>query len=178
MKDLSISARFIKGVGPSRLSTLSRLGIETIHDLLYCFPARHEDRSKIKKIAEIGPGNFETIKVKVITFGDRTSKRGMNIFQLAVGDSTGVIHATWFNQPYMKDKFKAGQELILHGKVERYNYLQMNNPEYEILTGTKEDFVHIGRIVPVYPLTENLNQRWFRSIMFLPCQHLQKNYNV
>ncbi len=165
MKDLKISARFVKGVGPSRLSVLNRLGIETIHDLLYCFPARHEDRSRIKKIAEIIHGNFETIKVKVITFGDRTSKRGMNIFQLAVGDSTGVIHATWFNQPYMKDKFKVGQELILHGKVERYNYLQMNNPEYEILAGTKEDFVHIGRIVPVYPLTESLNQRWFRSIM-------------
>jgi len=165
MKDLSISARFIKGVGPSRLSTLSRLGIETIHDLLYCFPARHEDRSRIKKIAEIEPGNFETIKVKVITFGGRTSKRGMNIFQLAVGDSTGVIHATWFNQPYMKDKFKIGQELILYGKVERYNYLQINNPEYEILTGTKENFVHIARIVPIYPLTENMNQRWFRNIM-------------
>jgi ATP-dependent DNA helicase RecG len=165
MKDLNISARFIKGVGPSRLSILSRLGIETVHDLLYCFPRRYEDRSKIKKIAEIRPGNFETIKVKVLTFGDRMSKKGMNIFQLAVGDSTGVIHAIWFNQPYMKDKFKIGQELILYGRVERYNYLQVNNPEYEILTGTREDFVHIGRIVPIYPLTESLNQRWFRNIM-------------
>jgi ATP-dependent DNA helicase RecG len=89
----------------------------------------------------------------------------MNIFQLAVGDSTGVVHAVWFNQPYMKDKFKIGQELILYGKVERYHYLQINNPDYEILTGTKEDFTHIGRITPVYPLTENLNQRWFRNIM-------------
>nr|MBU1327758.1 ATP-dependent DNA helicase RecG [Candidatus Omnitrophota bacterium] len=165
MKDLNISARFVKGVGPSRLSTLSHLGIETIYDLLYCFPRRHEDRSRIKKITEIRPGNFETIKVKVLTFGDRMSKKGMSIFQVAVGDSTGVVHATWFNQPYMKDKFKIGQELILYGKVEKYNYLQINNPEYEILTGTKEDFVHIARIVPVYPLTESLNQRWFRNIM-------------
>jgi len=165
MKDLKVSARFIKGVGPSRLGILSRLGIETVQDLLYCFPRRYEDRSRIKKVGEIRPGNFETIKAKVLTFGDRMSKRGMNIFQVAVGDSTGVIHATWFNQPYMKDKFKIGQELILYGRVERYNYLQMNNPEYEILTGTNEDFVHMGRIVPVYPLTESLNQRWFRNIM-------------
>ncbi|MFA5388457.1 MAG: ATP-dependent DNA helicase RecG [Candidatus Omnitrophota bacterium] len=165
MKDLNISARFIKGVGPSRLAVLNRLGIETVHDLLYCFPRRHEDRSRIKKIREIRPGNFETIKVKVLTFGDRMSKKGMRIFQVAAGDSTGVIHATWFNQPYMKDKFKIGQELILYGKVERYNYLQINNPEYEVLSGTKEDFTHIARIVPIYPLTENLNQRWFRSIM-------------
>jgi len=165
MKDLNISARFIKGVGPSKLNILNRLCIETVHDLLYCFPRRHEDRSRIKKVGEIKPGNLETIKAKVLTFGERMSKKGMNIFQVAVGDSTGVIHATWFNQPYMKDKFKIGQELILCGKVERYNYLQINNPEYEILTGTKEDFTHIGRIVPVYPLTESLNQRWFRNIM-------------
>jgi len=165
MKDLNISARFIKGVGPSRLSMLNKLGIETIQDLLYCFPRRHEDRSRIKKINQIRPGNFETIKAKVLTFGDHMSKKGMNIFQVAVGDSTGVIHATWFNQPYMKDKFKIGQELILYGKIERYNYLQMNSPEYEVLTGTEEDFVHIGRIVPVYPLTESLNQRWFRNII-------------
>lgn len=165
MEDLNISARFIKGVGPSRLGALSRLGIETVYDLLYCFPRRHEDRSRINKICEIRPGNFETVKVKVLAFGDRVSKKGMNIFQVAVGDSTGVIHATWFNQPFMKDKFKKGEELILYGKVERYNYLQINNPEYEILTGTKEDFVHMARIVPIYPLTENMNQRWFRNIM-------------
>jgi len=165
MKDLNISARFIKGVGPSKLSILNRLGIETVKDLLYCFPRRYEDRSRIKKIGEIRPGNLETIKAKVLTFGEHVSKRGMNIFQVAVGDSSGVIHATWFNQSYMKDKFKIGQELILCGKVEKYNYLQINSPEYEILTGTKEDFVHIGRIVPVYPLTESLNQRWFRNIM-------------
>jgi len=186
MKDLNISARFIKGVGPSRLNTLSRLGIETIYDLLYCFPRRYEDRSRIKKLNEASPGEFETIKAKVLAFGDRVSKKGMNIFQVAVGDSTGVIHATWFNQPYMKDKFKIGQELILYGKIERYNYLQMKNPEYEILTEIspptrckkqdvkngdflhrvgREDMVHMARIVPVYPLTENLNQRWFRNIM-------------
>ena len=165
MKDLKISARFIKGVGPSKLNTLNRLGIDTIYDLLYCFPRRYEDRSRIRKISEIRPGDFETIRVKVIAFGGRMTKKGMNIFQVAVGDTSGVIHATWFNQPYMKDKFKIGQELILYGRVEKYSYLQINNPEYEVLTGTKEDSIHMGRIVPIYPLTEGLNQRWFRNIM-------------
>ena len=99
MKDLSISARFIKGVGPSKLKLLNRLGIETVEDLLCCLPRRYEDRSKIKKISELKRGNFETIKAKVLTFGDRTTKRGLNIFQVAVSDATGAIHATWFNQP-------------------------------------------------------------------------------
>lgn len=165
MKDLSISARFVKGVGPSRLKLLNRIGIETVDDLLHCFPRRYEDRSKVKSVAEIEEGSFETIRVKVLALGDRTTKKGMNIFQVAMGDSTGVIRAVWFNQPFMKDRFKIGQELIIHGKVEKYNYLQINNPEYEILTGTKEDSVHMGRIAPVYPLTENLNQRWLRNVM-------------
>ncbi|MDP8230487.1 MAG: ATP-dependent DNA helicase RecG [Candidatus Gorgyraea atricola] len=162
MKDLSISARYVKGVGPSKLKLLNRLDIETIEELIYCLPRRYEDRSKIKKVSETKSGRFETIKVKVLAFGDRTTKRGLNIFKMAVGDSTGVLHATWFNQPYMKDKFEVGQELILYGKVEKP---QINNPEYEILTGTKEDSIHMGRIVPIYPLTESLNQRWFRNVL-------------
>jgi ATP-dependent DNA helicase RecG len=172
MEELSVSARFVKGVGPSRLKTLNRLGIETVGDLLYYFPRRYEDRSSIKKVRELRPGCFETVRVKVLILGESTTRKGMNLFRMAVGDSTGIVYATWFNQPYMKDKFEIGQELILYGKVERYNYLQINNPEYEILAGTKEDFVHIGRIVPVYPLTEQLNQRWLRNVL----KHAVDNY--
>ncbi|MFH1479009.1 MAG: ATP-dependent DNA helicase RecG [Candidatus Omnitrophota bacterium] len=165
MKDLSVSAQFIKGVGPLRIKLLRRLGIETVENLLYFLPRRYEDRSNIKSIKDLTPGSFETMKVKVLTFGDRTSKKGMNIFKLALGDATGVIHAVWFNQPFMKDKFKAGDELIIYGKVEKNIYLQVNNPEYEVISGTKDDSIHIGRIVPIYPLTENLNQHWIRSIL-------------
>ncbi len=165
MKDLGVSAQFIKGVGPSKIKLLSRLGIETVGDLLYCVPRRYEDRSKIKKVNEAKSGNIETIKAKVLTFGDRTTKKGMNIFKVAFGDESGVIQAVWFNQPYMKDRFKVGQEVILYGRVEKHSLLQINNPEYEILTGTKDDSIHMGRIVPIYPLTESLNQRWFRSVL-------------
>ena len=98
-------------------------------------------------------------------YGDRITKKGMNMFKVAFGDDTGIIHAVWFNQPYMKDRFKVGQEAILYGKVERRNFLQISNLEYEILTGTKDDSIHMGRIVPIYPLTESLNQRWFRTIL-------------
>ena len=165
MKNLSVSVRYIKGVGPAKMNLLNRIGIDTIEDLLYYFPRRYEDRSNIKSIADVRPGGFETIKVKVLVLGARATKRGMNILQVAMGDSTGVIHATWFNQPYLKDKFKVGQEVVLYGKVEGYDCLRINNPEYEILTGTKEDSAHMGRIVPIYPLTEDLTQRWLRNIL-------------
>ncbi|MDP6686221.1 MAG: DEAD/DEAH box helicase, partial [Candidatus Omnitrophota bacterium] len=165
MKDLSISARFVKGVGPGKLQLLNRLGVESVGDLLYCLPRRYEDRSKIKTITEVKPGNFETVKVKVLAFGGRYSKRGINIFQMTCGDSTGVIYATWFNQPFLKDNFEIGEEILLYGKVERYKLLQINSPEYEKPKSIKKDSVDMGRIVPIYPLTERLNQRWFRKIM-------------
>ena len=98
MKDLSISAQFVKGVGPSRLKLLQRLGIQTMEDLLYYLPRRYEDRRKIKSISEVNIGTFETIKGKALAFGERTTKKGMNIFRMAVGDPTGVIQAIWFNQ--------------------------------------------------------------------------------
>lgn len=165
MRDLSIKARYLKGVGPQKMRLLSRLDIDTVEDLLYYIPRRYEDRSKIKRVTEVRPGRFETIKVKVLAFGDYTTRKGVNIVKVAMGDSTGVIHATWFNQPYMKDKFKIGQELVLYGKVEGRNCFQITNPEYELLTGTKEDSAHMGRIVPIYPLTEDLSQRWLRNIL-------------
>ncbi len=165
MADLSISAQFIKGVGPARLKVLNKIGIETIEDLLYYLPRRYEDRSNIRPISDIEVGKFQTIKGKVLALGGRRTKKGLSLFQMAVGDASGVIYATWFNQPYMKDRFKVGQELILYGKVERYRDLQINTPEYEILSGKGEDSIHIGRIVPIYPLIQELNQRWLRKIM-------------
>ena len=165
MKELGVSAQFVKGVGPSRLKLLQRLGIQTVEDLLYYLPRRYEDRRRIKSISEVNIGTFETIKGKALAFGEQTTKKGLNIFRMAVGDPTGIIQAIWFNQPYMRDKFRIGEALILYGKVEKFASLQINNPEYEIVTASKGPSIHMSRIVPIYSVTENLNQRWFRNIM-------------
>src|SRR3989338_2849929 len=171
MKDLSISAQFVKGVGPSRLKLLQRLGIQTMEDLLYYLPRRYEDRRKIKSISEVNIGTFETIKGKALAFGEQTTKKGLNIFRMAVGDPTGIIQAIWFNQPYMRDKFRIGEALILYGKVEKFASLQINNPEYEIVTASKGPSIHMSRIVPIYSVTENLNQRWFRNVIKSAIDH-------
>ena len=81
-----------------------------------------------------------------------------------MGDASGVITAIWFNQPFMKRYFKAGQKLILYGKVEKHVDLQMNSPEFEFVA-EKDSSLHMGRIVPIYPLTSRLNQRYLRTII-------------
>lgn len=162
---LNSSAQYVKGVGPKRIKILNKLGISTIHDLLYYLPRRYEDRSHFKPISQVKVNEFETIRGKVLTLGIRRTRKKISIFELAVGDKSGIIYGTWFNQPFMKDKFKIGDEVILSGKVEWYAHLQMNSPEYEVLSSGDEDTIHTGRVVPIYPLTQDLSQRSMRQIM-------------
>ena len=164
MDVLRNSAQYIKGVGPARFKILNRLGIHTVSDLLYYLPRRYEDRSNFIPIGRLEVGNYATVKAEIIKLNLWRSKKGLSIFQIAVGDDSGVLAAVWFNQPFMKRYFKVGQEIILYGKVEKYRRLQMNSPEYEFVSG-KDSALHMGRIVPIYPLTTNINQRYLRTII-------------
>lgn len=158
------SVRYLRGIGPKRCDALRKFGIETLHDLFYLFPRRYEDRGQFRRIKDLKINEFATIKGKVITLGLRPMKR-LTLFELVVEDDSGSIFATWFNQPYLKKNFKVGYDVILSGKVDFYNRLQLTSPEYEILDGSGEDTIHTGRIVPIYPLTEGLAQRSLRRSM-------------
>ncbi len=161
---LKTPIRYLKGVGPKRSEELSRLGIETVEDVLYYLPARYEDRSKFTPIKDLKIGEYQTIQGEVITLSSRLARTRMPIFQIAVTDQTGIVHAIWFNQPYLKDYFRRGQKVILYGKVEKYDKLQVVQPEYEIVAEDEADSINIGRIVPVYPATTHLTQRHLRSL--------------
>jgi len=163
--DLNVSAQYVKGVGPKRIKTLNKQGICTVNDLLYYLPRRYEDRSNLKQISQVKVNSFETVRGKVLTMGLRRTRKKMSIFELALGDASGVIYGVWFNQPFMKDRFKVGDEVILSGKVEWYNHLQITTPEYEVLNPDDDDTIHTARVVPIYPLTQNLYQRSIRGII-------------
>lgn len=159
------SIRFIKGIGPKRFEALKRLGIKTIRDLCYFFPRRYQDRSHLQKIGDLKPSQETTIRGEVLALGIRLVKR-MNIFEMVIGDKTGMITSIWFNQPYLKNQFKIGDSVIISGHVEEYqNRLQFNSPEYERITENGNEAIHTGRITPIYPLTEGLAQRSLRSAM-------------
>jgi ATP-dependent DNA helicase RecG len=177
-KDLSeFQIQYIKGVGPQRVKLLSRLGIKTARDALYYLPYRYEDRSNLKKISDLQYGTTETVTGKVISAEViRIPRRNLKIFELTLNDGSGLLRGKWFNQPFMKNNFKVGQEVVLCGAVKRNPYLgigfEMENPEYEIVgdgpsTQSRDDaFIHSNRVVPVYRTTSGLSVRQFRSIMF------------
>src|SRR3972149_7683913 len=177
-KDLSeFQIQYTKGVGPHRVKLLSRLGIRTVEDALYYLPYRYEDRSNLQKISDLHYNNVETASGKVISAEvKRLPHRNLKIFELTLNDGSGLLKGKWFNQPFMKNNFKVGQEVMLCGTVKRNPYwgigFEMENPEYEIVSdvastrSTDDAFIHINRVVPVYRTTSGLSVRQVRSIMY------------
>ncbi|MBI3317113.1 MAG: ATP-dependent DNA helicase RecG [Candidatus Omnitrophica bacterium] len=162
--------RYLKGVGPKRALALEKIGIRSVRDLLYFFPRRYEDRSRFRTIQELKLGEAVTLRVEILKIYLRRLPR-MMLFEMVVGDSTGVLHAVWFNQPYLRKQFSVGQKIILFGKIEFFrSKLQMQSPEYEILE-EEEEAIHTGRITPVYPLTEGLFQRSLRTTLHEALAH-------
>jgi ATP-dependent DNA helicase RecG len=177
-RDLSdFQIQYIKGVGPQRVKLLSRLGIKTVNDALYYLPYRYEDRSNLNKISDLQYSNVETVSGRVISAEvKKLPKRNLKLFELTINDGSGLLKGKWFNQPFMKNNFKVGQEVMLCGTVKRNPYwgigFEMDNPEYEIIgdvttTQSRDDsFIHTNRVVPVYRTTSGLSVRQIRSIMF------------
>ncbi|MBI5204544.1 MAG: ATP-dependent DNA helicase RecG [Nitrospirae bacterium] len=163
--------QYIKGVGPRRAKLLNNLGIKTADDALYYLPYRYEDRENIKKISNLSYGQLETVTGKVIAAEViKLPRSNLKLFELTVSDGSGLVKGKWFNQPFMKKNFEAGQEVILSGVVKRNPYwgigFEFDNPEYELVTDDKDAFIHTSRIVPVYRTTAGLSVRQFRTIMF------------
>lgn len=171
---LETPVQYVKGVGPRRATILARLGIENVEDLLYHVPRRYVDRSTIRKIRDLRIGEHETFLGKVVTKGLRRTKSGEPVFSLALTDGTEIITCKWFNQPYLTNTFKVGDEFIVSGDINYYRGLQTIHPEYERASDA-EQLLHTGRVVPIYPLSEGIGQKQMRKIvrnaldLGLPC---------
>lgn len=167
-KLLGTSIQYLKGIGPKRTKYFQKLGILTIEDLLYYFPRRYEDRTNLLHISQLKEGQYQTIRARVVTKGEKQSwrRRSFRITEAVVGDDTGNIYCVWFNQPYIKTYLETGTTLILYGKVDRYSgRLQMNSPEFEVISAEGDGKLSAGKMVPVYALPESLTQRAFRLMI-------------
>lgn len=164
---LTSSIQYLKGVGPKRAALFQKIGIETIEDVLYYFPRCYEDRSLITSIRALEMGVVACIKAEILCVKARRSfKKSFAIIELVVFDDSGKITAVWFNQPYLKNCFKAGDRILLYGRPEFYkDKLQISSPQFEILN-EEEDSCAAGKIVPVYSLPEGISQKIFRKTVF------------
>ncbi len=160
---LDSSVTVLQGVGPQQAKRLAKLGIHTIRDMLYFFPHRHDDYSQLEPINRIEYGQDVTIIAQVWDAGVRKTRGGGSLFKATLSGGTGFIVITWFNQPYLADRIKRGQHIVVSGKVNEYmGRLCFNSPEWEPL---EQELLHTARLVPVYPLTQGIRAKWLRRLM-------------
>ena len=163
---LQMPLQFLKGVGPRKAADLKKAGLTTVEDLLFRFPRRYEDRSRMQRIISLRPGMTAAISGTVLNAGlAHTRRPGFRLFSALVQDESGQVQAVWPNQAFLKDVIKSQQKIVLFGKVEIWGSrgLQITDPEFEIVkdsaapgpaVAAPDDVqLHTGRIVPVYERT-------------------------
>nr|WP_270839990.1 ATP-dependent DNA helicase RecG [Peptacetobacter hiranonis] len=151
------SIQYVKGIGPKKAEKLNKLGIYTIKDLLYYFPRQFEDRSVIKKIAQLEDEEKVTVKALITNIESYTPKKGMTITRIDVKDDTGFAKLTFFNREYIKNTFRVGDSILAFGKVKKNGrFVELNSCELEYLSTSPKN---IGKLVPVYPLSYGITNK-------------------
>lgn len=155
MDSLNKNIQYLKGVGPKKAYRLRRLNIKTIKDLIYFMPRDYEDRSSFKTLREGVKNEKITLQIEIVGPGIiNKPRRNMSILKIPFRDSSGFGNLVWFNQDYLKDRFSIGEQYIVNGKFNKIGMeYQIMNPVYE----KPGDSQKVGRIIPIYHLTEGLN---------------------
>jgi ATP-dependent DNA helicase RecG len=178
---LNGEAKYLKGVGPARAETLAKRGIVTVEDLINYLPFRYEDRTKFSTIQDVVPGETYTLRVEVVEGQTLRYARSRGaIYYLIVQDGTKRLHCRFFHGGFMEGKYKSGQQLILHGKVDfdpnRPARLEMINPQVETLGPEPGDSTEVGRIVPIYEAIGTISSRMLRRIVRQALEAVPPNF--
>lgn len=154
----------LQGVGPKNAETFAKLGMVTLGDMLYYYPRRYDDYSQLKPIKELFYGEQVTVIGTIQSVHTRPIRGGKaSIVEVVIGDGTGALRLSYFNQPWLANRFKSGDAISVSGKVDQYlGRLVMNSPDWE---SVEAENLHTNRIVPIYPLAERITQKWLRNVM-------------
>ena len=162
------------GVGPERASQLARLEIRTIEELLLHRPRRYEDRRHFRPIAELHRDEPAITRGSVVAMGVKWyHHHTKSIFEMVLSDGTARLHCRWWNLPFMEKYFAVGNEVVVFGKLVSMKPRTIDHPETEVVEGGEENFIHLNRITPIYPLTEGLPQRWLRALIWRTVQDFE-----
>jgi ATP-dependent DNA helicase RecG len=160
--ELQSPPTILSGVGGATGEQLARLGIQRVIDLLWHLPARHEDYTQLRTIAQLQPGEQVTVIANLWDIRERKIGVNRQIIQGILADGTGTLHATWWNR-FVRNQLTIGTTLRFSGKVGLYlGQKTLDNPAFE---DVDEEMVATGRMAPIYPLTEGLTQKRLRGIM-------------
>ena len=172
--DLATPVTYVKGVGPQRAEALAAKGIATAGDLLFYAPFRYEDRTNVKPLARLAPGEMASVIAVVESIRTPRFRRGnLGLVEVVFQDGAGGrLLCKWFHAAsYLAKILEPGARVALYGKVDYDTYsreLSMMHPEYELLRGDDDEgdeSLHTGRIVPVYEAAGKVSTRVLRSVL-------------
>lgn len=170
--DLATPITRVRSVGTRSAARLAKLGIKSVRQLLWHLPARYEDYSLAVPIADVIPGQKQSIQGEVISIVSRHIwPRRLTITTATLRDDSGAIRAVWFNQPYLEETLTEGTLLSVAGKmVLDKRGLYISNPIYEKIATRNSQLEtsalrHTGRLIPIYPETEGVTSKYLRFLI-------------
>jgi len=159
MLDLNTPVQFLKGVGPKAAVKLTRLGIETIRDLLFYYPRNYQDYTLYQSIATLRLKEEVIIKAEIEKImAIKTKRKQMSLVEATLKDDSGAIRAVWFNQPYLLSTLKVGQVWYFSGKVS-WDFQKKEK------TFSPISFEEKPVVLAIYPETEGLTSKYLRKII-------------
>ncbi len=166
-------------IGGRRGDELRKMGFSSIQDLLQHYPRRHVDRTQLRTVAElreaaaVGESGEVQVHARVLELGrpfeipnkNRKAKR-RTMIKGAIGDETGRIGVTWFNQDWVGRALRPGTEAFFYGRLSDFRgKLQMTAPRFELIRNGTEPF-NVGRIIPIYPASADFSSDQLRRAMW------------
>ena len=168
----------LKGVGPKFGYLLNKLGIFSIFDLISYYPKKYIDYSSRCLIKHLKEGVNATIYGKITSLKHYTTKNNLTIIKVLISDESSSLELNYFYSKlnrYSIERYKAqfpvGAAIIVSGtaKFDKFNKkMTIDKPQHQILTedNLNSENLNLGRIVPVYPLVENLNIKALRKAIY------------
>ena len=150
-----IPIRKISGIGEKSEKLFQKLNIYTVGDLIHYYPRSYEIYEDATPIGNLYEGQMATITGTIYGKVQMQNAKNLQITSIHVKDLTGVIKATWFRMPFLKNTLGRGGVVTLRGRVvERRGSLCMEQPEVFFPSATYD--AKVNTMQPVYPLTAGL----------------------
>ena len=161
---LATPIQFVKGVGPRRADLFQRLGLHYVRDVLFFFPRDYEDLTDRREVADLEEEKLQSVAGVVEDVELRNTGPGRCVLGVLIRARTGHLRGVWFNQPFLRERFAPGQRVVFSGKPKREGMVwEMIHPRIALVAEGEEE--PQAGILPVYPLTEGLQQWQLRQVV-------------
>ena len=165
----TLDITYLKGVGPKVAYLFNKVGIYTVFDLLHYYPVKYINYSSRVPIKNLKEGQNVTIVGKITGVSFFNSKKGLTVFNVTIIDNSGAIKLCYFYQKLnrysierYKQQFPKGANVMVTGVTKFDGYMKsitLDKPKLELLNDENINYADSEKVVPVYPLSENLNSK-------------------